>query len=221
MERVSLTFSEVVTTRLKELGETAFSIEQKHGLPADALRNVGRSEKQAGPRLSRVEDICSALGLEIYIGPPRTPIPDHQKVGDDYVRIPRYEAQLAAGAGSLNAENSPISSLAFRMEWFARKAVNPKRCVIVEVSGDSMEPTVFNGDLVMIDQQATTIRDLRLYAFVDANGDARVKRFQKFKDCLILISDNKSNQAEMRTMDEANQMTIIGQVVWSGHDFER
>ena len=107
------------------------------------------------------------------------------------------------------------------MEWFARKAVNPNQCVIVSVAGDSMEPTLYGGDLVMIDQQVQTIRDLRLYAFVDAGGDARVKRFQKLDDHLILSSDNKDHPAEMRSAAEAEQMTIIGQVVWSGHDFER
>lgn len=42
-----------------------------HGLTTGDVRNVVRSEKRSGPTLSRVQEICTALDLEIYIEPRR------------------------------------------------------------------------------------------------------------------------------------------------------
>ncbi|MCZ4258650.1 helix-turn-helix transcriptional regulator [Sulfitobacter sp. G21635-S1] len=214
-------FQKIVRNRLSELDEKVYAIEKKHGLPADALRNVGRGDKHSGPRLARVEEICNALGLELYIGPPRAPISNHQKIGADFARIPRYEAQLAAGHGAHNGDNIPTSSLAFRLDWLSRIGVNPKHCCLVNVMGDSMEPTLYNGDLVMIDQQVRRFRSNRLFAFVNADGDAQVKRVTVHSQALALISDNRNYEPQLLTMDDADRLTIIGQVVWSGHDFER
>ena len=92
-----------------------------------------------------------------------------------------------------------------------------------------MEPTLWLGDMVLIDQDKTdpVIRkrsetDLRrapIYAFVQ-NGEARVKRIERpSSDAIILISDNPEVAPELRSGAEAEQMqlAIIGKVVWSGH----
>lgn len=92
-----------------------------------------------------------------------------------------------------------------------------------------MEPTLWPGDIVLIDQTKTdpVIRkrietDLRrapIYAFVQ-NGEARVKRIERpGASIIILISDNPEVAPEVRSGGEAEQMqlTIIGKVVWSGH----
>lgn len=39
-----------------------------------------------------------------------------------------------------------------------------------------MVPTLHDGDLVMIDERRTAIRDRHVYALVDTDGAARVKR---------------------------------------------
>jgi phage repressor protein C with HTH and peptisase S24 domain len=171
--------------------------------------------------VSALQKLARVLDLEFYFGPSRVPISNHQKIGLDFARIPRYEAQLAAGPGSQNADNLPVSSLAFRVDWLSKIGVNPKHCCIVNVSGDSMEPTLYDGDLVMIDQQATTFRNNKLFAFVNADGDAQVKRITVHPEALVLQSDNRDYDAQFLSKPDANRLTIIGQVVWSGHDFER
>ncbi|WP_083545489.1 S24 family peptidase [Sulfitobacter alexandrii] len=214
-------FSAIVTSRLAELEQNAYAIENKYGLPADAIRNVSRGDKNAGPRLKRVEEICDALGLEIYIGPPRPDLAEAQKVGADFARIPRYDARLAAGPGALNSEELPSSSLAFRTDWLARIGVNPRHCCIVGVTGDSMEPTLYDGDLVMIDRKVQSWRTNRLFAFVNADGDAQVKRVRVLDTAIVLQSDNRDVDPVVVSGRDADQLTIIGQVVWAGHDFER
>ncbi|WP_349295270.1 S24 family peptidase (plasmid) [Thioclava sp. 'Guangxiensis'] len=75
MKTLDEVFVERVKSQLQKLGETPFSFEQKADLPRDALRNILREDaKRAKPNLKRVQEVCSALGLEVYIGPPRPAI---------------------------------------------------------------------------------------------------------------------------------------------------
>ena len=61
-------FAEVVRRRLTERGQSQYRAAVNSGLPQDAIRSVLNGHI---PRLNRVEQICRALGLELYIGPPR------------------------------------------------------------------------------------------------------------------------------------------------------
>ncbi len=61
-------FAEVVRRRLTERGQSQYRAAVNSGLPQDAIRSVLNGHV---PRLNRVEQICRALGLELYIGPPR------------------------------------------------------------------------------------------------------------------------------------------------------
>lgn len=222
MEPSEKTFADLVQNRLDELGKTAAMIEHERGLPRDAIRNVLRSTKHSGPTLTRAKEIIEALDLEFYIGPPRdtgtvyTTRINHE----DFASIPRYNAQLAAGAGALNDDQPTVSSLAFRREWLARSGISPTSACILSVRGDSMRPTLFDTDLVMIDQRRKQVRNRRIYAFVDLDGEARVKRLEEIPGRMLLIlSDNPACETELREGPDMNRVRMLGEVVWSAHSW--
>ena len=64
----TIDFAEAVRRRLAERGQSQYGAAVNSGLPQDAIRWVMKGHV---PRLNRVEQICRALGLELYIGPPR------------------------------------------------------------------------------------------------------------------------------------------------------
>ena len=64
----TIDFAEAVRRRLAERGQSQYRAALNSGLPQDAIRWVLNGHV---PRLNRVEQICRALGLELYIGPPR------------------------------------------------------------------------------------------------------------------------------------------------------
>ena len=64
----TIDFAEAVRRRLAERGQSQYRAALNSGLPQDAIRSVLNGHV---PRLNRVEQICRALGLELYIGPPR------------------------------------------------------------------------------------------------------------------------------------------------------
>ena len=61
-------FSAVIKRRLSETKQNQHQAAIKKGLPQDAIRSVLRGHV---PKLERAAEICAALGLEFYIGPPR------------------------------------------------------------------------------------------------------------------------------------------------------
>ena len=62
----TIDFAEVIRRRLAEKGQSQYRAALNSGLPQDAIRSVLNGHV---PRLNRVEQICRAVGLELFIGP--------------------------------------------------------------------------------------------------------------------------------------------------------
>jgi SOS-response transcriptional repressor LexA len=214
-------FGSLVLARLEELEENVNSFEAKNGWPQGYLRAVVRSdEKRTKPNIERAKEIAEALGLEFYIGPPRKALPVYTVAldGADYAPIPRVDARLAAGGGAINDQVEELGALAFRRDWLRDRDISPDKACLLRVTGDSMAPTLRDGDLVMIDERRKTIRNRHVYALVDIDGAARVKRLDHIPDQLIILSsDNPAHPAETRQGPDMNRLRILGEIVWSAH----
>lgn len=88
---------------------------------------------------------------------------------------------------------------------------------IINIRGDSMSGTIKLGDLlfVFVDINTKEFDRDRIYAFLYEDTD-HVKRLQKMKDKLLVISDNKSYSAwDPIERDEMNKVFVFGKVVGS------
>jgi len=98
------------------------------------------------------------------------------------------------------------------------RGISPSQACLLTVAGDSMVPTLNDGDLVMIDERRTTIRNRHVYAFVDTDGSARVKRLDLVdNEMMVLTSDNPIHATETRRGPDMNRMRVLGEIVWSAH----
>lgn len=223
------TFADVIRSRLEALGTTVFAVESAHDLPPDTIRNVLRGGGKSGPTLKKVKQICEALGLELYVGEPREHTSTAHVLLDssEYAHIPLHDALLAAGDGQQNHAEVVVDQLAFRRDWLKRIGLVASAARLARVNGDSMQPTLWPGDLVLIDTKKTapiirrrTAHDQRrapVYAMID-NGEARLKRIERPADeVMMLISDNPYYPPELRQGNELADIRIIGKVVWWGH----
>ncbi|MDO5622567.1 MAG: S24 family peptidase [Paracoccus sp. (in: a-proteobacteria)] len=194
-----------------QLGERAF------GRPdTSIIQNMRRGSE---PTYSKLLALCDALGLEFYIGPPRDLAPpvSVEIDGEEYDAVRRYDAQFSAGGGALNAEELEAGAVAFRRDWLTREGISARESMVVSVQGDSMAPTLDDGDLVLIDKRRRSPRGRRIYALVGPDGDARVKRIEVLADTMILHSDNDAYPTELVPTADADRYTILGEVVWRGH----
>jgi phage repressor protein C with HTH and peptisase S24 domain len=120
----------------------------------------------------------------------------------------------------LNISEDPVEHLAFPSAWLNRLDVRSDKAYLLSVKGTSMEPTLNNGDLVLIDRDKRMIRNGRIYAFNDVDGTSRIKRLDVIKDTAITIrSDADPLHVEQRLGEEMNNVSdgIMGEVVWAAH----
>jgi len=190
-----------------------------------ALVKNMRSARSDDKRYSfqALERLADVLGLECYFGPPRATGPVETVIlgNEDFTAVPRYDARLSAGPGADNGDAQVVEKLAFRRDWLARIGVAPSAAVLVPVSGDSMAPTLHDGDLALIDTNRKAVRTGQVYALTDLDGSTRVKRLDRLPTGLILRSDAPTHPAEFRPIPDAARVAIIGQVVWSGHTWRQ
>jgi phage repressor protein C with HTH and peptisase S24 domain len=227
MESLVETFGALIEERLKALGKKAFAVETEANLPPDSIRNLLRERDpkkaprvQNGPTLLKVEQICAALGLEVYIGLRRETGPIEQVLleGTDFAPVHRLNARLSAGHGAQNGDPAVLETMAFRRDWLAKMNVDPAAAVLVKVIGNSMQPGLHDGDLALVDTTQRPIRSGHVYAFTDIDAQTLVKRIDTLDgEGLLLRSDNPDFPPIVRLGEDANRVIVHGRVVWSGH----
>lgn len=225
MRNLGHEFGTIVEQRLKALGKRAFTVETEADLPPDSIRNVMRAQNPSGPTLSKVQQICEALGLELYIGPPRDHGPQPPEADPSALaQIPLHEAMLAAGDGAENGTEHISDYLAFRKDWLRKIGLSPSNAVLARVTGNSMQPVIWEGDMLLIDRSKIepppiakpdrSDRFAPVFALLDS-GMAKVKRLQMLdQTTAVLISDNPEYPPQFA---KAETLSIIGKVVWWGH----
>ncbi|MET4130689.1 S24 family peptidase [Roseovarius sp. MBR-6] len=212
---------EEIKARLERDGLSHRGLENRLGLRRNFLKGILDKETRT-PSVDNAKKIAEALGLEFYLGPPREtgPVYDVSLDGSEYAAIRRIDARLAAGAGAVNDQVEHSDALAFRRDWLRERAISPDQACLLTVTGDSMAPTLHDGDLVMIDRRRREVRNRRVYALIDTDGHSRVKRLDLIPDqLLILTSDNPAHPAETRQGDDMNRLNILGEIVWSAHSW--
>ena len=132
----------------------------------------------------------------------------------DIILIPMVEAKLSAGHGSFETSDKSERKYSFRRDFLARKG-NHKEMVLMRVSGDSMEPEIKDGDVVLLDQSQKSPLPGRIYA-VGVEDMVYLKRIDAQPGKLILYSDNAAYKPlEIDTRgDMEHQARIIGRAIW-------
>ena len=120
------------------------------------------------------------------------------------------EVRLAAGTGEVVFEESPEVSIAVAAEALASWA-RPERLTCVRAAGDSMEPTIHDGDLVVVDGGRSDPVDGHLFA-VRTDAGLVIKRLRQSRGRWLLTSDNRGHASHPVSEDDR----ILGQVAWCG-----
>ena len=147
---------------------------------------------------------------------------DPLPAGDDYAFIRKARARPTAGGGSLETTGETEGGLAFRRDWLrSRTPAGPERLRVMEVSGDSMAPTINHGDVVLVDESdnARELGEDRVYV-VRKGDEIYVKRYHKTPDALLFMGDNRARDyQDVRVVPgETEQFAGIGRVLWAGKE---
>lgn len=136
---------------------------------------------------------------------------------EEFVFIPRYDAEVSAGHGVFLEQDQVRDRLAFKRSWVREMGFQPDLLALVTVKGDSMEPTLFDGDIILVDLATTEAISDGIYV-LRQDDQLKVKRLQRlFTGDLIIRSDNQSSYKEETVpKEQLGQIVIFGRAVWLG-----
>lgn len=138
------------------------------------------------------------------------------ELGEGFVHVPRYKVAASAGGGALIHSEQIVDHLAFRADWVKMALGVPvSSLALINVTGDSMEPTLSNGDLILIDTTIGSVDDSGVYV-LRFDGKLKVKRLHSKADSVDILSDNPRYPTETLRGDLLQGLNVVGRVVWCG-----
>jgi SOS-response transcriptional repressor LexA len=125
-------------------------------------------------------------------------------------RLPVHSAARAEG----QVEPLNVKGLGFCRIWLSQVGYEVAHLHGLYMRGDSMSPTISNGDALLINTSQKEMVDGEVYAISGDNGKILIKRIQnKWNNIVGLISDNT-----LYTPLDADltDIEVLGRVVWKG-----
>lgn len=128
--------------------------------------------------------------------------------------VPRVKFKLSAGVSgfAIDFEQGNGKPIFFRQDWFETNGYRPDKLFAVRICGQSMEPRLWEGDLVVINTADTTPKDGEPFA-LNYEGEMVIKRLRRDAGEWWACSDNPDQQryAPKRFTEDVK---ILGMVVY-------
>lgn len=146
----------------------------------------------------------------------RDAIPVRSADNDDseFVQIQMVKLRLSAGITGFQTEpdGRDGGTLGMRRNWIERNNLHPAHLIAILVKGESMEPSLYEDDIVIINTHDTKPVDGAVYAF-NYEGEAVVKRLARDAGQWWLTSDNPDQRKYHRKLCHTSACLVIGRVV--------
>lgn len=197
-------------------GPVLSSIVKDYGISGEWLI-AGNGEPFPGAR-AKYPEVCGPLKeYEVYAIDTPSPGETGADYGE-YIFVPQVSDQISAGGG-VTPYNHVKMRIAFRKDWIKRKG-DVRNMSLIKVVGDSMEPTLMPGDLVLVNHALKNVSAQGGIYALSINDEIIIKRVQVLYPSgkLKIISDNGNYEPMEATPD---QVKINGKVIWYGRDLER
>ncbi|MBF0454082.1 MAG: helix-turn-helix transcriptional regulator [Magnetococcales bacterium] len=170
---------------------------------------------KGGHKLPSTSEEYQPITLCSQTEPLNTLYPLHR---EGYILVPRYSIQECPKAHNFFCQAQQVDHLAFKAGWIIQDlGLDPEKLALIPVQGDSMTPTLNQGDLLLLDRRERLVRSDGIYV-VCQKRHLMPKRLQRGFDGSVMIkSDNPIYETQTVQEREAARLTIVGRVVWAGH----
>jgi len=127
-----------------------------------------------------------------------------------WVDVPRLALGASAGPGAHAESEEAIGAFRFSSRWLRDQGFEPAMLSAIMVSGDSMEPTLRDGDEILVDRSTQALRDgIHVVRIADTLLVKRIETGQPGR--IALLSDNHA----YRPIEvEPGDIEVVGRVVW-------
>ena len=196
-----------------EQGKTFVWLCEQAGVSVQVMKN--RIYKERIPDVEDTLKLMAVLGttVEEFFGvdiqlPPKVVV----ECAADTEKIPVFEQFFSCGKGQYVPETEYINGYIAIPEDLKTKRFEG-HLAASKIRGDSMEPTIFNGDTVICDDLG--YQEDGIYAII-FEGQGFVKRLQRVAGGVRIISDNQAYEA-MFAKNDTEELKIIGKVHYVLH----
>ena len=115
----------------------------------------------------------------------------------------------AAGGGSFELDEKVVGRASFPYDWLNSKGLDPARCSVIGVVGDSMEPALTDGCSILVNRATRRRRVGKLYVLLTGYEGLVVKRAGKDEDGNWLLMSDREAYPPVPWGDDD---TLIGEV---------
>lgn len=138
----------------------------------------------------------------------------------DFATVPRYAVTASAGFGQVNGSEEVIERLCFSRKWLAKRGLSPNNLALIAIAGKSMEPVLWDTDLVLIDLANRQPRSGRAYAL--RQGDELLVKFcQLMPGGMLRVSSANPDfpPYDIDLSKSASEVEVLGSVESSMHEW--
>ena len=131
----------------------------------------------------------------------------------EYPSVRRVSVKAQAGITGYAVEHcEDVAPIVFRSDWYKSHGYRPERLMALRVAGESMVPSLWPGDLIVVNTESSEPKDGTAFLVV-YEGEVAVKRLVRDAGAWWLASDNSDQRRYSRKLcDDATQ--IIGEVIY-------
>ncbi len=204
--------------RMRTLGLKPGVVADQAGVGHSFVHDIllGRSLNPTTEKLSRVAAVLKTTVEYLLNGTVPASDSEVQLRGESFSAVTFVNVTASMGGGAVVEDESDVRSWLFPKEWLRDEfGSSSMKLHMIQVGGDSMEPTLKNGDIVMLDISNTNLAYGGIFVLDDGMGLV-AKRLDRVMGrgtppMIRIISDNPQYPAYERGVDEVR---IIGKVVW-------
>lgn len=201
--------AEWIRERLARKGCTQVEFGNAVGLSKQKVTKIMSGERRVQAR--EIPAILEFFGSD----EPLSRIEPGESGPEDAQLVPVYDVMASAGYGAINHDEPQVYSLAFPPSYLKKlTAGDPRNLAIISVKGDSMEPTLHDDDIVLLDASKVDVSydGLFVLRYDNALHVKRVTRSPR-RGYVQIISDNSlypTNEVP------GAEVEAVGKVLWYG-----
>lgn len=205
------------------------ALARSSGVPQATISRTLKGGGKSGPETETIRKLAAACNVSFEwlsegIGEAARGAEEDFPTPDEatFEIIPQLDVEASCGHGKFQDYATIKGGLSFKRETLRQWGITPSNGRIIYTSGQSMEPTIQHGRVVLINTSETEPIDNKVFLMCDSDGGIMLKRLVREYDSAAgdmtwkMRSDNP-NKREFpdKPMPAGEHVTIIGRAVWN------
>jgi phage repressor protein C with HTH and peptisase S24 domain len=129
--------------------------------------------------------------------------------------IPEVDISYSMGGGAVVEEYAPTTMVPFRQDWLTRiTRGGPADVFLTHPVGDSMIPTILDGDDVLVNRAEKAVRHQDLIWAVGYGDLGMIKRVRRLSSGMFQLNSDNPNVSPIEAAED--ELFFVGRVIWIG-----